>query len=332
MNLILLIFLMFLSFFFSGSEAALTSLADYKLKKIYFKHKLFREPLTLWVTKPYRILITILIWNTIVNLMISSTAAKFFISYFSFISKEVKELLIWFFISFMVIVFCELIPKIISKNFPEKISSIVLMPVWILQYVTFVVFSPILYFFEKSLTKNNKLHFTKIEEIKRLLSDSARYIFEKEDIAELFEKITKFNEVRIKDICIPKNKVIAINILNKSLQEIIDEIIESGKTRIPVYNGDINKVIGYILFKDIFYLCSSTNECIISELIRPILNVNYNEKAAKLLKKMQDEQIHVAVVFDDNNRFYGLVTLEDILEEIVGDILDEYDTKISLVK
>ncbi len=331
MNLMYLIFLMFFSFFFSSSEAALTSLSDYKLKKIYFKNKIFREPLILWLTRPYRILITILIGNTAVNLIISSVATKFFIPYFSSINREFKELLIWLFTTLIVIIFCELIPKIISKNFPEKISSFILLPVWVLQYITFVVFSPVLYFFEKSLSKENKIHFTKIEEIKRLLSDSARYIFEREDVLELFEKATKFNEIRIKDICIPKNKVIAINILGKSLQEIIDEVIESGKTRVPVYSGSIEKIIGYILIKDLFYLCSS-EECIVSEIVHPILNVNYNEKAEDLLKKMQNVQIHIAAVFDDNNRFYGIVTLEDILEEIVGDILDEYDTRTSFVK
>ncbi len=331
MSFLWIIFFALLSFFFSGSETALTSLPDYKLRKIYFKYKFLREPLTLWITKPYRILISILIGNTIVNLMLSSTSTDFFISYLPNVNKEIKELLIWFLTTFIVIIFCELTPKIISKNFPEKFSSVAIIPIWLFQYIIFFVFSPILYFFEKKLSKSDKIHFTKIEEIKRVLSDSARHIFQRKDVIELFDNATKFNEIRIKDISIPKNKVFAVDISNKRLQEVIEEVIEGGRTRVPVYNGNMENIVGYILIKDLFYVCYS-EECTISEIIHPILSVNYNEKAKNLLKKMQNEQIHIAAVFDDNNKFYGIVTLEDILEELVGDILDEYDTRVIVNK
>ncbi|MCS7227985.1 MAG: CBS domain-containing protein, partial [Endomicrobia bacterium] len=152
-----------------------------------------------------------------------------------------------------------------------------------------------------------------------------KYLFERKDIVELFERATKFDEVRIKDIYTPKEKVVAVNIARKSITEIINEVIESGKTRVPVYYNTIDEIIGYILIKDLFYLCSMS-ECNVSDIIHPILKVQFNDKAKDVLKKMQNGQIHIAVVVD-SDKFCGIVTLEDILEEIVGDILDEYDIR-----
>jgi len=329
MNILILLFLGFLSFFFSGSEAALTSLPEYKLKKIYVKHKILRSPLILWTLKPYRILISILIGNTIVNLFLSSTIAKIFIPRYEYVNKELKETIIWLLTTFVVILFCELIPKIVSKNFSETISTIAIFPLTILQYVIFLIFSPIMFFVEKYLVKEKdiyKTHFTKIDEIKNIFSETTKGVFQRKDIEELFDRVTKFDEIRIKDIYTPKENVVSINISNKSLSEIITEVIDTAKTRIPVYKDSVDKILGYILIKDIFYLCSGY-ECSITDIIHPILEVGLYDKAKDVLKKMQNSQIHIAVVKDKESKFCGIVTLEDILEEIVGDILDEYDIR-----
>lgn len=315
-----------LSAFFSGSEAALTSLSDYNLRKLFFQSPTLRKVINLWVMKPHRFLITILIGNTIVNLLLTERFTIFFTTQFQFIrNKEIREIIIWLIVSFFIIVFCELLPKIVSKNFSTKISSLTLLPLYILQFFTFFVFSPVLFFVEKYLSKERIFYFTRIDEIKKLLSDTTKVLFTK-SINEIFERTTKFSDVRIKDIYTPKEKVIAVNISNKSLQDVIDEILESGKTRVPVYYGSFDKIMGYVLVKDLFYLCY-TSECSISDIIHPIIKVNLNDKAKEVLKKFKETQIHIAAVIDDNNKFQGIVTLEDVIEEIVGDILDEYDTK-----
>jgi CBS domain containing-hemolysin-like protein len=330
MKFVVLIILAFLSFFFSGSEAALTSLPEYKLKKIYVKYKILRFPLNLWILKPYRFLISILIGNTIVNLLFSSTITEIFVTQLPYVNKELKETIVWLGTTFLIILFCELTPKIISKNFSETVSSIVILPLTFLQYLTFLIFSPILFFVEKYLMKEKdvyKVHFVKIDEIKNLIAQTTKGIFQKRDFEELFDRVSKFDEIRIKDIYIPKENVIAVDISNKSISQIISEVIDSGKTRVPVYKEAIDKILGYILIKDVFYLCSQEHEFSITDLIHPILEVGLNEKAKDVLKKMQNSQIHIAAVKDKNNKFCGIVTLEDILEEIVGDILDEYDIR-----
>lgn len=327
MTVLIIILLMFLSFFFSGSESALTSLAGYKLRKIYVKNKILRPALSFWLLKPYRIMITILIGNTIVNLLLSSVVAKKVVLSGSLaVNKELKEIFVWILTTSIVLIFCELTPKIVSKNFSEKMSSIVVLPLWLLQYITFFIFSPVLFFVEKRLNKEQNVYFTKTEEIKRMINETAKHIFQRQDVVELFERVTKFDEIRIKDIYTPKDKVIAVDVYKKTLSDIITEVIESGKTRVPVYERDINNILGYVLVKDLFYLCS-LSECSIYDIIHPILKANLNDKAKDLLKKIQKTQIHIAAVVDDKNKFYGIITLEDILEEIVGDILDEYDIK-----
>ncbi len=321
--IIYILFLMIFSFFFSGSESALTSLPDYKIRKLYIKNKILKQPLNIWVIKPYRILVAIIISNTVVNLLLSYFSTKIFLNLKFDLNREIKEIIIWLTITFVVMVFCELIPKFIGKNFSEKFSQISLFILYILQYLIFFVFSPILYFIEKYLNKNQDYYFTKIDELKKVISDASKQILQK-DINEFLERAVKFEDVIIKDILVPKEKVAMIDISKKDFQHIITELIETGKTRIPLYNGSYEKIIGYVLIKDLFYLCS-TSECSINDIIHPILEVSLKDKAKDVLKKFKETQILIAKVVDDNKRFCGIVTLEDIIEELVGEILDEYD-------
>lgn len=323
-----ILILIFLSAFFSGSEAALTSLSDYNLRKLFFQKNYLKKVINLWILKPYRFLVTILIGNTIVNLLLTEKFTEFFIGQFHFIkNREAKEVIIWLTISCFIIIFCELLPKIVSKNFSTKVSSLTFLPLYILQFLTFFIFSPVLIFVERYLSKEKIFYFTKIDELKKLLSDTSKVLFTK-SINEIFERITKFSDVLIKDIYTPKEKVVAVN-LNKDFKDIVNEILESGKTRVPVYYGSIDKITGYVLVKDLFYLCYNA-ECSLSDIVHPIIKVNLKDKAKEVLKKFKETQIHIAVVVDDYDKFQGIVTLEDVIEEIVGDILDEYDIKSNI--
>lgn len=325
--IIYILFLIVLSFFFSSSESALTSLPDYKIRKLYIKYKILKHPFNIWVLKPYRILITIIISNTIVNLFLGYLSTKVLLDLKISLNREIKEVIIWLFTTFVVIIFCELMPKIIGKNFSEKVSQISLLPLYILQYFTFIIFSPILYFVEKYLSREQNHYFTKIDELRKVIADASKQILQK-DINEFLERAVKFEDVKIKDIFVPKDKVVMIDISKKNFQDIITELMETGKTRIPLCNGSVEKIVGYALIKDLFYLCS-TSECAISDIIHPILEVSLKDKAKDILKKFKETQILIAKVVDDNKKFCGIVTLEDIIEELVGEVLDEYDLRFS---
>ncbi len=324
---IISIFLLCFSAFFSGSEAALTSLSDYKLRKLFNNYKILRTPLKLWIYKPYRIIISILIGNTIVNLLLSSYFTRFVeMVIYTKIPKEIIEIIIWLTVTLVIIVFCELTPKIVAKNFSETVSKIVLVPIYFFQFLIVTIFSPVFYIVEKHIKKNPITYFKKFDEIKKIISDSSKEIFHK-DIGEIFDRATKFSDVKVKDIMTPKEKVVMVNIANKPISLIIDEIIESGKTRVPLYETTPEQIVGYSLVKDIFYLCSIGTECSVSDIIHPILEVSLHTKAKDLIKEFKKSQIHIAKVVDENKKFCGIVTLEDVIEEVVGDILDEYDIR-----
>ena len=122
---------------------------------------------------------------------------------------------------------------------------------------------------------------------------------------------------------IPADKIECINIsdLEVSREKIVDKLIETGRSRVPVYKNDRHKIIGIVLLKDL------SDEGMIEKTIRPPFFVQGNDKVEGLLKEFQQGKTHCAVVVDKNKNFKGLITLEDILEEIVGEILDEYDYK-----
>ncbi len=326
MFIIMILFLLLMSAFFSGSESALTSLSDYKIRKLYNKHKWLRSALKLWICRPYRIIIAILLGNTMVNLLISSYSTDLFVHLPIKVSLEIKEFVVWIMVTITIIIFAELIPKVLSKNFPERITKIILLPIYVIHYLILIIFLPIFYLVEKHIKKEEATFFTKIEELKKTISDSSKTIFHK-DINELFERAIKFNEIRIKDIMTPKIKVEMVNITNKNISTIMEQIIETGKTRVPLCDGNDEKIIGFAMVKDLFYLCSSGIECSVSDLVHPILEFNINTKAKDAIKEFKNTQIHIAKVVDDSKKFVGIITLEDIIEEVVGDILDEYDIR-----
>lgn len=321
---ILILFL--LSAFFSGSEAAITSLSDYKLRKIYNKHRLFRNVIKLWLQRPHRLIITILLGNTVVNLILSSYSAKLFTSLPVNLPLEVKEIIIWLFITTTIIIFSELIPKIVCKTFPEKVSKVIFLPIYILQFFVLIIFLPVFFIIERVVKLEETTYFTKIDAVKKIISDSFKTIFH-QDITEIFDRAIRFNEVRVKDIMTPRNKVDMINISNKNISTLIEDIIETGRTRVPLYDGSEDKIVGFAMVKDVFYLCSTGVECSTYDLIHPILEFNANLKAKDAMKEFKQSQIHIAKVVDNNKKFLGVITLEDIIEEVVGDILDEYDVR-----
>jgi magnesium and cobalt transporter len=118
-----------------------------------------------------------------------------------------------------------------------------------------------------------------------------------------------------------------VDIAGRSFADIVQAIIDTGRTRVPLYEGNPDQVVGFALVKDLFYLSTGGGECTVADLIHPILEAPDGMLARDLLQRFKSSQIHIARVNDAAGRFIGIVTLEDIVEELMGEILDEYDTK-----
>jgi CBS domain containing-hemolysin-like protein len=141
---------------------------------------------------------------------------------------------------------------------------------------------------------------------------------------ELIKSILEFSSITVKEIMVPRPDIVALDI-EMPRDQIIHKVIEEGYTRLPVYRGTIDTVVGVIYSKDLLSLMEYDKLIILQDIIRPPLFVPESKKISRLLREFQQNKAHLGVVVDEYGGTEGIITLEDIMEEIVGEILDEYD-------
>lgn len=322
-----LIFLLLLSAFFSGAETAFFSLSRIYLKKLENSHKGSASRILSLLRKPRQLLITLLLGNTFVNMSISSLAAitalriadraGFLASHALTVQVLVTTL--------SVLIFGEILPKLVAlataDNF-ARITSIPLSffrylffpPVWLIERLTLLISQkqgPDKHLAEK-LTAEEMHTLIQSETSKHTLDEH-----EKKMLAGLF----RFKDAKLTEIYVPRVKVTAIEAAS-SLEELRDLIVASGYSRIPVYRETIDDIRGVIYVKDLLLYPEKTS---LEDLMRPAWFVTENMKVQTLLNQFKIKKLQMAVVVDEYGGTSGIISLEDILEEIVGEIRDEYD-------
>jgi CBS domain containing-hemolysin-like protein len=240
-------------------------------------------------------------------------------------------------ITFLHIVFGELAPKSLAIQRAEQVTLLVSIPLRIF-YVVFKPFIWILNSFANFLIRVTGLH--SISESDSLHSpEELRYLIEEsnksgvlDDVEHtLIENVFEFADTPVKQIMVPRGKIAALDI-SMSANEILNSFMDEGYSRMPIYNDTIDNIIGVIYAKDLINLMYHSKLIIIHDIIRPINSVSEEELISKTLRDMQRNKTHVAVAIDEFGGTAGLVTLEDIIEEIVGEIQDEYDDEKVVVE
>ncbi|MBU2567909.1 MAG: hemolysin family protein [Elusimicrobia bacterium] len=330
MNLLLgalIVIFLFFSAFFSGSETALTSLSKHRIKKIIAIRKSFREVFYRWLYYPQDMLTTILVGNTLVNITISTMATVLAVSLFSSHKRWVVETGAWIFITGIVLVFGEVMPKIFTRSRPERISIKVIRPLAVINKMFYPVMKPILFMldiFTKSdfSTSVSRASLFSVDEIKGAVTDAGRRGLMEKDTTQMLEGALKLTKIKAREIMVPATKIETVDI-DISPGNIIDKLLETGHSRVPVYSGDRNKITGIVLLKDL----AGAGVDFDMELIRPAYHVPPDKSVIELLSDFQKGSTHCAVVTDSKGMFTGFITLEDILEEVVGEVVDEYEHK-----
>ncbi len=232
-------------------------------------------------------------------------------------------------ITLLHIVFGELAPKSISIRFPLKTALWIALPLKLFYYI-FLPFIWILNGTAIILLKSigikplSETEMHSEEEIKVIIDESKKSgILEKEK-TELLHNVFDFSDLRIKHILVPSSKICAVDI-NDNQDIIISKIIEEGYSRIPVYMDNLNNIIGIIFSKDLLSIYATHQKTNIRDIIRPAYFVVLSKPIDDLLKEFQSKHIHMAVVVNEFGETEGIVTMEDIIEKLVGEIQDEYD-------
>ncbi|MGB9731451.1 MULTISPECIES: hemolysin family protein [Calditerrivibrio] len=314
------------SAYFSASETALTSLGELKVKHMIQEMGEKGKILELWLLHPNKVLYTLLIGNNIVNILSSVIAADFAYKVF----KNSSIALITGIMTILIIFFGEIFPKTYAKHNAEKLS---IFTMYILR-IFFWLFYPFSWLLNKIVKGLIKFFGGKVEqEGPKITEDELEFLIsigEKEGVLEnqkkeMLHNIFEISETSVKEIMVPLNDVTMIEI-STSINEIIDTIAKTEYSRIPIYEENKDNVIGILYSKDIIkYINKGLEKLNIKNILKKPYFVPSTKRIDDLLREFQINRIHLALVVDEYGSIDGLITLEDILEEIVGEIRDEYD-------
>lgn len=322
-NILLAVILIILSALMSGAETAYFTLRPDQLKEINKKNDLRSRLIIKHLKRPKKFLATIIIANGFMNVCFIILMGIILNAIFNFTALPAVGFILQIsIIAFFLLLFGETFPKYYAKKSAKKFARLTAIPIIIFDRI----FHPVSMFMinttsviAKKLSKI-KQNIT-IDDLSQALNLTTHQITEDENI---LKGIVKFGNIDAKEIMKSRIDVVAVEI-DTDFKELLSIIIDSGHSRIPVYEDTFDNVKGVLYIKDLLPHINETENFKWQSLIRPPYFVPENKKINDLLKEFQTNKIHMAIVIDEYGGTNGIVTLEDILEEIVGEITDESD-------
>ncbi|MBQ9820752.1 MAG: gliding motility-associated protein GldE [Muribaculaceae bacterium] len=314
---------LFLSAFNSGSEIAYFSLRPDDVDDIEDSHR--RERVSELLAMPEKLLATILVGNNLVNIMIAIVLNYAMNQIFNFHSTVVNFIVQTVILTFLILLFGEVIPKLYATNFNVKFAAMASAPL----KAAVKLFSPLTALLVRSTSLVNKVVPSQTEELS--VDDLTRALEVSEvnnpDEKELLEGILSFGDKTVSDIMRPRVDVVDID-QEDTFDEVVRKVIDTGYSRMPVYEETPDNIKGILYAKDLLpYIGNRDNTFKWQTLMRPAYFVPETRMLNDLLEDFRMKKMHMAIIVDEYGCTQGIATLEDVLEEIVGDINDEYDTE-----
>ena len=319
-------FLLLMSGFASGSEIAFFSLSPQDLDELEPDKNSYDEKIQQLRNDSERTLATILITNNLVNVTIIMLCNYIFGSLVQFKVEWLEFVVITVLLTFMLLLFGEIMPKIYSRQAPLKfcrkvVSGIIFLRKLFWPFATILIKSGMIA--EKAVPRESRQ--LSVDDLEQALE-----LTDEEDIKDeqsMLQGIIRFGDETANDVMTPRQDIENIEI-HSSFKEVLQFINENNYSRIPVYQGNEDNIRGVLYIKDLLPYISKSESFRWQSLIRPPYFVPETKRLGDLLREFQENKIHIAIVVDEFGGTSGLVTLEDILEEIVGEINDEYDEDI----
>lgn len=328
-TLIIILLCIIMSAYFSATETAFSSLNRIRIKNMADKGNK-RAALVLKLSEDYdRLLSTILIGNNIVNIACASLSTLLFVR---LLGEDAGASVSTAVTTVIVLVFGEVSPKSIAKESPEKFS---MFSAPILNFMA-VLLTPLNFLFKQWKKVLSRFFHSSAsqgiteEELITIVEEARQDGGIDEQEGDLLRNALEFNELKAADILTPRIDVVGVNVC-AGAEEIASVFTETGYSRLPVYQDSIDNIVGILYHKDFYNKIYGTGRGI-KDVIRPALFITRHKKISQLLQELQASNHHIAVVIDEFGGTVGIVTLEDILEELVGEIWDEHDEIIRSVE
>ena len=331
LQLAILIVSLFLCAFASAAETSLTSISRIKLKNLVEEGDKRAIEIEKLLSNPNELLSTILIVNSVAVIVASSMSTVLALRF----SPTYGELIATILISLVVLIFCEITPKTAAVQNPLRWARVFVRPVritaWLLQPVVGALGAV-----TNSLVRlvggqvKHRGPFVTEEELRLLVSVGEEEGVLEEEETEMIHSIFEFADTTVREVMIPRIDMVTLE-SDATVDEAVDLALQGGFSRIPVYEESIDNIIGVLYTKDMLkQLREGRNGHSIRDLVRPAYFVPETKKLDDLLREIQQKHVHMVIIVDEYGSVAGLVTIEDLVEEIVGDIQDEYDREEKL--
>ena len=321
-KILIIIILIIMSAVFSGSEMAFSSVNKIRLKNYASQGNKRAEKALKIANKFDDALTTILIGNNIVNILSTSISTVLFTQILGSGGVGAATVVM----TILVLIFGEITPKSYAKSHAESVALFMAEPLWIL----IKLMTPVVFFFKilQNLMKpKNEQPTVTEDELKYMIEEIEEQGVLEEQESDLVRSALEFDEITVDEILIPRVNVVAIE-RNEDFNKIKELFLTEMYSRLPVYEKNVDNIIGVITNKSFFRLMDENKEDI-TEIIQDIIHLSDLKLISEALKEMQKNKTHMAVVLDQYGGTKGIITMEDIIEELVGEIYDENDEIIN---
>ena len=324
--IIVLFVLLGFSAFFSGSETALMAISKLRLGHLAETMPVRVKLVERILKKPERLIGTILLGNNLVNVAVSAIATAVAISFWG----ERGIVYVTVVLTLIILIFAEITPKVYAKYFNERVSLLtapvlnVIMTLFnpVVVVVTYLT-NKILLLIGVDVTKIKTPLFSEAEVLTciKMATDEGTITAEEK---KMLSRVFTLNDKTVGEVMVPKEHMTLLHI-DAPMEEIVKMILKTGHTRFPVTTEKNEDIVGFIHVKDLFRLIRAKKPVAIKRILRPSYFVPADKKIDVQLRSFKAKRLHQAIVLDSGGKVAGLVTLEDILEELVGSIRDEHD-------
>lgn len=339
LSIVLFIFLIVFSAFFSGSESAYFSLSQLEVRRLQEEEKKSKgvKRILSLLERPRRLLTSILIGNTVVNVAAATVAALFTSRFIpkGRIGTSGGILLEIIVVTLVILIFSEVSPKVFAVkqayHFALRVSLPLTGIVKVLTPISFL-FVRVTHGISSFLGVKKEAPFVNEEELKTLFELGEEKGALDRTEREMIHSIFEFRETMVKEVMVPRMDMVCVE-KDTPIEEILSLVKEKGHSRIPVYDEKVDNIVGILFVKDLLpYTRGRAEVPGLLDLVRKTYFVPKSKMIDELLREFQRERIHMAIVVDEYGGTAGLVTLEDVIEEIVGEIQDEYDRDLPLIR
>ncbi|MDR3048325.1 MAG: CNNM domain-containing protein [Elusimicrobiota bacterium] len=328
LGFICLLLFLSISAWISSAEIAVTALSPFRIKKLIAQNPKLSHTLFLWLKSPYYLLTLILTINVISDMLISFLSTFVLISAFDMLNRHIVELAAWLITSFAVLIAGEITPKIYARAHSEQITIFSIPRLAKIEKILKPFIYPIIKFAELLSPKTSipMSYELSDEEAERIINEGGISGALDKETSNMLKRTLNFSDLSVQKIMQPIDKIDSVDFALDN-EKFLNAVVETSRSRTPIYKNDKSNIIGYIHIKDIMLAWREGKTNFVKNLIKKPYLVSEDLKINYLLKKFKSGKTHIAFIKNKKGKITGIAALEDILEEVVGEIVDEYEVK-----